>query len=435
MAADSLLGDYHAPASPPSASGPVDLVFAIDTTGSMGDDIDSVKAQTSTILSLLKGSSSSARAGLVLYKDEGDVYVTKVASPLTTDLDSVNSAIQSITVDGGGDTPEAVNSGLIAAIGEDWRPGVKKAVILLGDAPGHNPEPGSGYTIADVGVAAEAVDPAIVFPIATAPDPDAIAYFKQLADVTGGTQFTVSDGDVAAAVTKAITEITAAPTAALAIDAAPVGGTTTFSAVDSTPGGAAIAKYQWDLDGDGNYEAESASAVVTKIFDAPFTGTVAVRVVDENGRTGVATSHLEVSALAAPVEMPPVDGLQVTRDACGAVLRWVAPTLPSDKRANYVITDSSGRTVGDVEDGSTAWRVPDGSLDPGTLRVFVDVVDSGTETAPNDVRCTSSPSVSSPHEPAPSGSEPSALTQIGRPPSTVGSNVTPAVVVSPRFTG
>src|SRR5689334_10378403 len=48
---------------------PVDLVFVVDTTGSMGDDIDAVKADMQRILRELTARNPDRRIGVVAYRD------------------------------------------------------------------------------------------------------------------------------------------------------------------------------------------------------------------------------------------------------------------------------------------------------------------------------------------------------------------------------
>jgi Mg-chelatase subunit ChlD len=140
---------------------PADIVFVIDTTGSMDDDIEAVKQSATQIISEAHKKDSDTRIGIVLFQDfpdQGTDYVSMTALPLTKDEVAANAAIQSITVGGGGDTPEAVYSGLMHAIrGEKglgkWHEG-RKNIILLGDAPGKDPEPNTGYTLASVSAAA-----------------------------------------------------------------------------------------------------------------------------------------------------------------------------------------------------------------------------------------------------------------------------------------
>ncbi|MCP4691819.1 MAG: VWA domain-containing protein, partial [Desulfobacterales bacterium] len=59
-------------------SAPLDILFIMDTTGSMGEEIERLK-KTLEIIKLNLASLSSRptiRFGMVLYKDRGDVYVT-----------------------------------------------------------------------------------------------------------------------------------------------------------------------------------------------------------------------------------------------------------------------------------------------------------------------------------------------------------------------
>ena len=86
----------------------------------------------------------------MLYKDHGDAYVTRTQLAFTNDADAVVQAIQDITVDGGGDWPEAVYSAIVHAVEAkdqmgEWRGSDnRKAIILMGDAPAPWAEPADG---------------------------------------------------------------------------------------------------------------------------------------------------------------------------------------------------------------------------------------------------------------------------------------------------
>lgn len=115
---------------------PVDVVFAVDTTGSMGGLLDGAKRTVWSIATHIKNTdpNASIRIGLVAYRDIGDDYVTRPFA-LTTDLDAVYSELSAYTADGGNDTPEHVDAALHAALKMQWRPSAKKLVFLVGDAP------------------------------------------------------------------------------------------------------------------------------------------------------------------------------------------------------------------------------------------------------------------------------------------------------------
>jgi len=123
----------------PRVDGPMalDVLFLIDTTGSMGDEIDQIK----TSLLAVTGKARARRAdlmlryGAVLYRDLNDEYLT-MAHPFTADLEAFNGALQGVTAGGGGDLPEALNQGLERAVaGMQWQPDAAKVVFLICDAP------------------------------------------------------------------------------------------------------------------------------------------------------------------------------------------------------------------------------------------------------------------------------------------------------------
>ena len=119
----------------------VEVVFALDTTGSMGDLIAAAKEKVWSIATTLASSDPAPeiRMGLVAYRDRGDTYVTKVV-PLSNDLDSVYATLMDFKADGGGDGPESVNQALYDAVhGNTWSqdPNAYKVVFLIGDAPAH----------------------------------------------------------------------------------------------------------------------------------------------------------------------------------------------------------------------------------------------------------------------------------------------------------
>jgi Mg-chelatase subunit ChlD len=129
-------------ASQPTQSRPrIEVVFALDTTGSMSGLIDGAKAKIWSIArALSEGQPRPEIAiGLVAYRDLGDEYVTRT-TPLTTDLDAVYRDLMALTAEGGGDGPEHVNRALAVATREiAWseREGVTRLVFLVGDAPAH----------------------------------------------------------------------------------------------------------------------------------------------------------------------------------------------------------------------------------------------------------------------------------------------------------
>jgi hypothetical protein len=125
------------PPKPPAAGHRIDVVFAVDTTGSMGGLLEGAKRTVWSIASHIKDIDQQAdlHVGLVAYRDIGDVYVTKDFA-LTGDLDGVFTELSGYSAAGGGDTPEDVDAALYDAVHKmQWRDGAKKMIFLVGDAP------------------------------------------------------------------------------------------------------------------------------------------------------------------------------------------------------------------------------------------------------------------------------------------------------------
>ena len=121
----------------PAARRAVDVVFAVDTTGSMGGLIEGAKRTVWSIATHIRKAEPDAelRIGLVAYRDIGDDYVTRDFA-LTTDLDAVFAELSGYRAAGGGDTPEDVDAALDDTLHKmQWRDDARKLVFLVGDAP------------------------------------------------------------------------------------------------------------------------------------------------------------------------------------------------------------------------------------------------------------------------------------------------------------
>jgi len=121
----------------------MEMVFVLDTTGSMGGLLTGAKERIWGIVNDVMQTSSvaSVKVGLVAYRDRGDQYVTQVL-PLTEDLDKVYSTLMEYNAAGGGDEPEDVRRALAEGVAKaGWSqasPGRAQILFLVGDAPPHD---------------------------------------------------------------------------------------------------------------------------------------------------------------------------------------------------------------------------------------------------------------------------------------------------------
>ena len=145
-------GDVHpveVPEEPPVVETRADggqtleMVFVLDTTGSMGGLLDAAKQKIWGIVNdvMQKQSRPSVRVGLVAYRDNGDAYVTQIV-PVTSDLDTVYTSLMEFQAGGGGDSPENVRRALAEGVRKaGWseaKGGVAQVIFLVGDAPPQN---------------------------------------------------------------------------------------------------------------------------------------------------------------------------------------------------------------------------------------------------------------------------------------------------------
>lgn len=123
------------------ASGPssalVDLMFVIDTTGSMGTAIASAQSLATTLLTDLTTKYGNVASGAGFYNDP---TFNGVVSNLSTSPVGTQNTINGFSASGGGDTPEQDLAGVDqAANNASWRTGSNRFIIDLGDASSHVP--------------------------------------------------------------------------------------------------------------------------------------------------------------------------------------------------------------------------------------------------------------------------------------------------------
>jgi Mg-chelatase subunit ChlD len=172
----------------------VDLVFALDTTGSMSGLIEGAKSKIWSIASFVARAQPTpdVRVGLVAYRDIGDAYVTRVYD-LDADLDRVYRRLLSLRAEGGGDTPEHVARALHEAVHKmSWSTQENNSVriiYLVGDAPPHL-DYQDGYDCAKAArtAAAKGIQ---IHAIRCGTDPDTATYWRKIASLGHGEFLTI----------------------------------------------------------------------------------------------------------------------------------------------------------------------------------------------------------------------------------------------------
>ncbi len=121
--------------------GDVDILFTVDATGSMGDEISYLKAEMLDIISKIeeKYESLNFRTGSIFYRDNGDKYIVRT-SDLSEDAKTTDKFINANFAGGGGDFPEGVDMALQTAVNDiTWSErAVARIMFLILDAPPHD---------------------------------------------------------------------------------------------------------------------------------------------------------------------------------------------------------------------------------------------------------------------------------------------------------
>ncbi len=118
----------------------LDLMFVIDTTGSMGDEMRYLAKEFDAIVSNVekKHPNVDIRFGLTLYRDKGDDYVVKNFK-FTSNKNKMKSQLENQSANGGGDYPEVMDEGIEKALEASWKAedGVRM-MFVVADAPPHD---------------------------------------------------------------------------------------------------------------------------------------------------------------------------------------------------------------------------------------------------------------------------------------------------------
>lgn len=174
-------------AEAPAERARLDLVFLVDATGSMADEIDKLRRSMQAMADQIARLPSRPQTcfALVAYRDVGDEFFVRTMD-FTDDLDHFQRALARLRAGGGGDYPEALGEALHATVHRlSWRgDGATRMVVLVADAPPHLDYGGPVVTDDLRGALARGIK---LMPVgASGLDPAGEHVFRQMAQFTGG---------------------------------------------------------------------------------------------------------------------------------------------------------------------------------------------------------------------------------------------------------
>lgn len=301
-----------------------DVVFLLDTTGSMGT---SIKRHLEDCAKMAKN--VIARGGRVAFWVFGDLKEVQPQRLLDftssyTDYASIIS-IGNIPTSKGLDTPESVLSALKMVLNtQHWRSGATKSIILMTDTNFHSPD-FDGTTIAEVTERALEIDPVNIYLVnSTNFHTDDYA---ELLEKTGGKFYRGLPSDLddlepfsRPAVNFPLSEYRGKP-----------GDTFTFSADIFSDN---ITKYEWDLDFDGLYETTTSEPSVSVSYSMPITGYIQLKITTADGINSTAAAKVAVSSQAITIP-----AIEITDVAINNNYATVKYTLKNDASAAIVSLD------------------------------------------------------------------------------------------------
>ena len=131
-APDARAVEPGAPAVARQSGGTVDVVFVLDDTGSMSEEIAGAKANIRGFAADLEAEGIDARYGLVTFNDD-----VEVDQALTGDVDALQASLDGVTASGGGDAREDNFDALKTATEMEFRPGAKRVIVDITDERAH----------------------------------------------------------------------------------------------------------------------------------------------------------------------------------------------------------------------------------------------------------------------------------------------------------
>ena len=118
---------------------PLDVLFLLDSTGSMDDEIKQIKVTLQSIAQRVSNlpANPDLRFGMVSYRDRDDTYVTRLHD-FDGNVERFQQTIRGVRADGGNDYPESLNQALHEAVNDaSWRENAIRLIFLIADAPPH----------------------------------------------------------------------------------------------------------------------------------------------------------------------------------------------------------------------------------------------------------------------------------------------------------
>jgi Mg-chelatase subunit ChlD len=186
------------PLPTPFAIRDLDLVFVIDTTGSMRHELADMQANLIGAINILNRLSSSLRIGVVAYKDRGEIYVTRdfpLEPMASAHVKQILDFVRGLEASGGGDDPEPVDLALKVAIDMPWRADAQGRIVVIGDALARDRQAALALATQFRNTTRQAELPRVISTIYAGDEPSSARFFEQMATAGGG-EYSINQGHI-----------------------------------------------------------------------------------------------------------------------------------------------------------------------------------------------------------------------------------------------
>lgn len=251
-----------------------DVVFLFDATESMHHAlsryVNEAKKLAKTIIE--KG----GRISLFTYGDlQDNIFPSKLCNTSCT-LAEFNASLDDLIVNKGGDEPESLLSALMTVMNQTaWRRNATKSIVVLTDAGYHEPDlDEAGTTLADVIQRSLEIDPVNIFVVTKT---QLTGFYEKLTSSTGGQVYSYNSD---AEILLSTNQIYQRPVAKLSLEsyASLIDEEITFDASMSYSLDDSNLTFDWDLNGDGDFELTDAAPIIQKTYGEEFFDYIQVRV-------------------------------------------------------------------------------------------------------------------------------------------------------------
>ena len=140
----------------------IELMFVVDVTGSMGDELEFLRAELADVIDKIAENNVGAtiKLALLFYRDSDDKqkfhYVDFSNVGERVNMELCQRELNDQRASGGGDYPEAVDEALLKAVNAQWSTGATtKLIFHVLDAPAHNGKKYETNMISAINLAAQ----------------------------------------------------------------------------------------------------------------------------------------------------------------------------------------------------------------------------------------------------------------------------------------